>query len=172
MRLHTLKPNPGAKHRRKRLGHGRATGQGKTSGRGHKGQRSRAGGSIRHGFEGGQMPLQRRLPKIGFVSQKAKFTAELRLHELDKLPFDQIDLASLKAAKVIKQRIKKVKIFLSGQVTRPLTIKGLAVTKGAQSAILAAGGTILENSSDSEAVLEEEPVPNSSLAQSETSPSV
>jgi large subunit ribosomal protein L15 len=145
MYLNTLKPAPGAKKAKKRVGRGIGSGSGKTCGRGHKGQLSRSGSSRKIGFEGGQMPLQRRLPKIGFVSRKAKFTKELRLHELDKLPFDQIDLASLKAAKVVKKRIKRVKVFLSGQITRPLTIKGLAVTKGAREAILAAGGSILDN---------------------------
>lgn len=148
MYLHTLKPAPGAKKARKRVGRGIGSGSGKTCGRGHKGQLSRSGSSRKVGFEGGQMPLQRRLPKIGFASRKAKFTKELRLHELDKLALDLIDLASLKAAKVVKRRIKRVKVFLAGQVTRPFTVKGLAVTKGAKEAILAAGGSILEESSE------------------------
>ncbi|GAB4292424.1 MAG: 50S ribosomal protein L15 [Thiohalomonadaceae bacterium] len=144
MRLNTLKPAEGAKKIGKRLGRGIGSGLGKTSGRGHKGQKARAGGFHKVGFEGGQMPLQRRLPKIGFRSQKAADTAEVRLHELAKVEGDVVDLLALKAANVIGQEIKRVKVIASGTVEKAVTVKGVAVTKGARAAIEAAGGKVEE----------------------------
>ncbi|MCF6218449.1 MAG: 50S ribosomal protein L15 [Gammaproteobacteria bacterium] len=142
MRLNTLKPAEGAKKAAKRVGRGIGSGHGKTCGRGHKGQKSRSGGMPKIGFEGGQMPLYRRLPKVGFRSRKAAFTAEVRLNEIDAVSADVIDLLSLKAANVIRDNIKSVKIILSGEVTKAVTISGLGVTKGARAAIEAAGGKI------------------------------
>lgn len=144
MRLNTLKPGEGAKKVGKRLGRGIGSGLGKTSGRGHKGQKARAGGFHKVGFEGGQMPLQRRLPKIGFRSHKAADSAEVRLHELSKAEGDVVDLLALKAANVVGQEIKRVKVIASGSVDKAVTIKGLAVTKGARAAIEAAGGKVEE----------------------------
>jgi len=144
MRLNTLKPGEGAKKAGKRLGRGIGSGLGKTSGRGHKGQKARAGGFHKVGFEGGQMPLQRRLPKIGFRSQKAADSAEVRLHELAKVEGDVVDLLALKAANVIGQEIKRVKVIASGKVEKAVTVKGVAVTKGARAAIEAAGGKVEE----------------------------
>ncbi|MEW6646359.1 MAG: 50S ribosomal protein L15 [Pseudomonadota bacterium] len=144
MRLNTLKPAEGAKKVGKRLGRGIGSGLGKTSGRGHKGQKARAGGFHKVGFEGGQMPLQRRLPKIGFRSQKAADTAEVRLHELAKVEGDVVDLLALKAANVVGQEIKRVKVIASGTVEKAVTVKGVAVTKGARAAIEAAGGKVEE----------------------------
>jgi large subunit ribosomal protein L15 len=143
MYLNTLKPAVGAKSARKRVGRGIGSGLGKTCGRGHKGQRSRAGGFHKVGFEGGQMPLQRRLPKVGFVSLKAPTTAQVRLHELERIDSNKlIDLISLKAAKIIPRTAKQAKIIASGKLTQPFKIKGIAVTKGARAAIEAAGGSI------------------------------
>ena len=142
MYLNTLKPAVGAKSARKRVGRGIGSGLGKTCGRGHKGQRSRAGGFHKVGFEGGQMPLQRRLPKVGFVSLKASLTAPVRLHELARVSSQLIDLDSLKAAKIIPRTAKQAKIIASGKLTQPVKIKGIAVTKGARAAIEAAGGSI------------------------------
>jgi len=142
MHLNTLTPAPGAKKKPKRVGRGIGSGLGKTCGRGHKGQHSRAGGFHKVGFEGGQMPLQRRLPKIGFVSPKAKQTAEVRLHELQNLATQQIDLATLKAEKIVPKRCKRVKIIASGSITQAVTVRGLAVTPGARVAIETAGGSI------------------------------
>ncbi len=142
MRLNTLKPAEGAKKAAKRVGRGIGSGHGKTCGRGHKGQKSRSGGMPKIGFEGGQMPLYRRLPKVGFRSRKAAFTAEVRLNEIDAVSADVIDLLSLKAANVIRDNIKSVKIILSGEVTKAVTVSGLGVTKGARAAIEAAGGKI------------------------------
>lgn len=144
MRLNTLKPGEGAKKAGKRLGRGIGSGLGKTSGRGHKGQKARAGGFHKVGFEGGQMPLQRRLPKIGFRSQKAADSAEVRLHELAKVDGDVVDLLALKAANVVGQEIKRVKVIASGKVEKAVTVKGIAVTKGARAAIEAAGGKVEE----------------------------
>jgi large subunit ribosomal protein L15 len=140
MRLNTLKP--GSRKAPKRVGRGSSAGQGKTCGRGHKGQHARAGGFHKVGFEGGQMPLQRRLPKIGFASAKARETAELRLHEL-ALPTDAvIDLDSLKRAGLVHQEAKRVKVILSGKLGKAVKVRGLAVTVGARKAIEAAGGSI------------------------------
>ena len=142
MRLNTLSPAEGSTHAPKRVGRGIGSGTGKTCGRGHKGQKSRSGGSVKPGFEGGQMPLQRRLPKFGFTSRKAAFVAEVRLSELASMSADVIDLAALQAADVINDRMKDAKIILSGEITRAVTFKGLRVTKGAAAAIEAAGGKI------------------------------
>ena len=142
MRLNTLSPAEGSTHAPKRVGRGIGSGLGKTCGRGHKGQKSRSGGSVKPGFEGGQMPLQRRLPKFGFTSRKAAFVAEVRLSELASMKVDVIDLAALQAADVINDRMKDAKIILSGELIRAVTVKGLRVTKGAAAAIEAAGGKI------------------------------
>ncbi|MGL5187356.1 MAG: 50S ribosomal protein L15, partial [Plesiomonas shigelloides] len=135
MRLNTLSPAEGAKQSAKRVGRGIGSGLGKTGGRGHKGQKSRSGGGVRRGFEGGQMPLYRRLPKFGFTSLKAAVTAEVRLSELAKVEGDQIDLNALKAANIITKDMEFAKIVLSGDVTRAVTVRGLRVTKGARAAI-------------------------------------
>ena len=142
MRLNTLSPAEGSRKERQRVGRGIGSGLGKTGGRGHKGQKSRSGGSVKPGFEGGQQPLQRRLPKYGFSSRKARFSAEVRLHELAKVEADVIDLVALKAADLIGGSIQRAKVVLSGDLARAVTIKGLAVTKGARAAIEAAGGKI------------------------------
>ncbi|KGQ29907.1 50S ribosomal protein L15 [Gallibacterium genomosp. 2] len=144
MRLNTLSPAEGAKHSAKRLGRGIGSGLGKTGGRGHKGQKSRTGGGVRRGFEGGQMPLYRRLPKFGFTSVKAAVTAEVRLSDLAKVSGNEITLETLKDAKVISSDIQFVKIILSGEVKSGVVIRGLRVTKGAKAAIEAAGGSIEE----------------------------
>ena len=142
MRLNELSPGKGAKTARKRVGRGIGSGIGKTGGRGHKGQKSRSGGKVAPGFEGGQMPLQRRLPKFGFTSRQAQYTAEVRLNELTKVEGDIVDLAALKAADIIGDKIKRARVILSGEIKQAVTIKGLKVTKGAQAAIEAAGGKI------------------------------
>jgi large subunit ribosomal protein L15 len=142
MRLNTIKPAAGSKPTAKRLGRGIGSGLGKTCGRGHKGQRARAGGFHKVGFEGGQMPIQRRLPKIGFKSQKSLTRAEVSLGQLAGVDAAVIDLAALKAANVITKNVTYVKIFLSGAVKKAVAVKGLAVTKGARSAIEAAGGKV------------------------------
>ncbi|AEC17164.1 50S ribosomal protein L15 [Gallibacterium anatis] len=144
MRLNTLSPAEGAKHSAKRLGRGIGSGLGKTGGRGHKGQKSRTGGGVRRGFEGGQMPLYRRLPKFGFTSMKAAVTAEVRLSDLAKVSGNEITLETLKEAKVISSDIQFAKIILSGEVKSGVVIRGLRVTKGAKAAIEAAGGSIEE----------------------------
>lgn len=142
MRLNTLKPAAGSKPSGKRLGRGHSAGQGKTSGRGVKGQHARSGGYHKVGFEGGQMPLQRRLPKVGFNSRKAHLSAELRLHELDLVKEDVVDLLSLKSANLVPAFTQKVKVIDSGKVTKAVKLKGIAVTPGARKAIEAAGGSI------------------------------
>ncbi|HHB93306.1 MAG TPA: 50S ribosomal protein L15 [Thioploca sp.] len=144
MYLNTIKPGVGARKVAKRVGRGIGSGLGKTCGRGHKGQRSRSGGFHKVGFEGGQMPLQRRLPKVGFTSRTAKLTAEVRLHELELVKDDKISLEALKTARVIKQHFKYAKIIATGEVTRALNIKGITCTSGARAAILNAGGSIEE----------------------------
>jgi large subunit ribosomal protein L15 len=144
MRLNELKPAAGAKTSPKRLGRGIGSGLGKTSGRGHKGQHARAGGFHKLGFEGGQMPLQRRLPKVGFTSRRARDYAEVRLSELAKVKTDVIDLLALRQANVISGQIARVKVIASGEITGPVTLRGIAVTKGARAAIEAAGGKIEE----------------------------
>jgi len=142
MRLNDIKPAEGSKKPRKRLGRGIGSGLGKTGGRGHKGQKARAGGYHKVGFEGGQMPLQRRLPKFGFRSPIAPTQDEIRLHELEKLAGDEVDLDALRAAGLVRRDILEVKIIARGAVTRAFTIKGLKVTKGARAAIEAAGGRV------------------------------
>jgi large subunit ribosomal protein L15 len=142
MRLNDLQPQPGSKRPGKRLGRGVGSGLGKTGGRGHKGQTSRAGGYHKVGFEGGQMPLQRRLPKIGFRSRKAAAKDEVRLHELAKVQGDVVDLAALVAAGLVSGEARYVKIIVSGAIDRALTVRGLAVTKGARAAVEAAGGKV------------------------------
>ncbi|MFZ1342206.1 50S ribosomal protein L15 [Thiothrix eikelboomii] len=144
MKLNTLQPASGSRPARTRVGRGIGSGLGKTAGRGHKGQKSRAGGFHKVGFEGGQMPLQRRLPKMGFISRIGARTAEVRLDELAKVEADVISLASLKAANVIPARTLQAKIILSGKVEKAFTIQGVGVTKGAKSAIEAVGGKIEE----------------------------
>jgi large subunit ribosomal protein L15 len=142
MRLNELSPAKGAKKDPKRLGRGHSAGQGKTSGRGQKGQHARSGGYTKVGFEGGQMPLQRRLPKVGFTSRKARLTAELRLHELELPTADVIDVAVLKAANLVPAFVVKVKVIKSGEIAKAVKLKGIAVTKGAREAIEKAGGSI------------------------------
>lgn len=142
LRLNKLKPGVGAKQAAKRVGRGIGSGLGKTCGRGHKGQHARAGGFHKVGFEGGQMPLQRRLPKTGFASPTAGQTAEIRLHELAKAKAEIIDILVLKSANLIGQDVKRVKVIASGEITTAVTLRGIAVTKGARVAIEAAGGRI------------------------------
>lgn len=144
MNLNTIKPAEGSKTPKRRVGRGIGSGFGKTAGRGHKGQKSRTGGFHKVGFEGGQMPLQRRLPKRGFVSLTKADTAHVRTSELVKLQADVIDLLALKAANVVSGTVKSVKVYLSGDVTRALSVQGLLLTKGARAAIEAAGGKIAE----------------------------
>jgi large subunit ribosomal protein L15 len=141
MRLNEIKPAEGSRKEPKRLGRGHSAGQGKTSGRGVKGQHARSGGYHKVGFEGGQMPLQRRLPKIGFASRKGRFSEELRLGELATLE-GEVDILALKTAGLVGQQAKRVKIIASGKIEKAVTVKGLAVTPGARAAIEAAGGTI------------------------------
>jgi large subunit ribosomal protein L15 len=144
MRLNSIKPAAGSKQSPKRVGRGIGSGLGKTCGLGHKGQTARAGGFHKVGFEGGQMPLQRRLPKVGFSSRVGRTRAEVRLDELAKVDAAVIDLLALKTAKVIAQEIQQAKIILSGKITKAVTIKGVGVTKGARAAIEAAGGKVEE----------------------------
>ncbi|KMT64692.1 50S ribosomal protein L15 [Catenovulum maritimum] len=144
MYLNTLSPAPGSKPSKKRLGRGIGSGLGKTGGRGHKGQKSRSGGSVKPGFEGGQMPIQRRLPKFGFTSRKSLVSDEVTLLEISKVEGDVVELATLKAAGLVKKHIQAVKIVKSGDIARAVTVKGLGVTKGAREAIEAAGGKIEE----------------------------
>ena len=144
MRLNTLSPAEGAKHSSKRLGRGIGSGVGKTGGRGHKGQKSRTGGGVRRGFEGGQMPLYRRLPKFGFTSMKAAVTAEVRLNELTKVEGDVVTLETLKAANVLTKDIQFAKVILAGEIKVPVKVSGLRVTKGAKAAIEAVGGSVEE----------------------------
>lgn len=142
MQLNTLKPGAGSKHAKKRVGRGIGSGLGKTCGRGHKGQKSRAGGFHKVGFEGGQMPLQRRLPKRGFVSLTHEFTAEVALSKLAKLPVDEIDLMVLKQAGLVPQLTRTAKVILSGKIDKAVKLKGVLATKGARAAIEAAGGSV------------------------------
>jgi large subunit ribosomal protein L15 len=144
MRLNTIAPAAGAKKPAKRVGRGIGSGLGKTGGRGHKGQKSRSGGSVRPGFEGGQMPIQRRLPKFGFTSRKSLVSDQVTLSEIVKVEGDVVSLESLKAAGIVKKDRLFVKVMKSGEVTRAVTVKGLKVTKGAREAIEAAGGKIEE----------------------------
>jgi large subunit ribosomal protein L15 len=144
MKLNTIKPAQGAKHAKRRVGRGIGSGLGKTAGRGHKGQKSRSGGFHKVGFEGGQMPLQRRLPKRGFKSLTNRLTAEVRLSDLEKLPVDQIDLLALKQAGLMSDLHRSAKVILSGEITRKVTLDGIAATKGAKAAIEAAGGSVAD----------------------------
>lgn len=142
MRLNDIKPAEGSKHPKRRVGRGIGSGLGKTAGRGHKGQKSRSGGFHKVGFEGGQMPLQRRLPKRGFKSLSAGTVGEVRLSDLQKMEGDEIDLLSLKAAGVVAQLTLTARVILSGTIERKVSLKGLGVTKGAKAAIEAAGGSV------------------------------
>lgn len=142
MRLNTISPADGSKFAAKRVGRGIASGLGKTAGRGHKGQKARSGGQVSPGFEGGQQPLQRRLPKFGFSSRLAQYTAEIRLNELMSLDGDVIDLDALKNANLVRRDAKVAKVILSGEITKAVTLQGLRATKGAREAIAAAGGKV------------------------------
>jgi large subunit ribosomal protein L15 len=144
MKLNTIKPAKGSKTVRVRVGRGIGSGMGKTAGRGHKGQRARKGGRGKLGFEGGQMPIQRRLPKRGFSSALAKYSAEVRLSDLQKLSETEIDLAVLKNAGVVPAQTEQAKVIKSGTLARKVTLKGINVTKGARELVLAAGGSIQE----------------------------
>lgn len=144
MELNQIKPADGAKHYKRRVGRGIGSGLGKTAGRGHKGQKSRAGGFHKVGFEGGQMPLQRRLPKRGFVSLSRYDTAQVRLSDLEKMPVDTIDLLALKQAGVVAATALGAKVILAGELTRAVKLQGLLLTKGARAAVEAAGGSIAE----------------------------
>jgi large subunit ribosomal protein L15 len=143
MRLNTLAPAEGAKHAKKRVGRGIGSGLGKTAGRGHKGQKSRSGGFHKVGFEGGQMPMHRRLPKRGFTAPFGRFTEEVRLSDLERMSADDIDLLALKAAGVVSDLARNAKVILSGTLTRKITVKGMGVTAGAKAAIEAVGGTVI-----------------------------
>ncbi|WP_040482464.1 50S ribosomal protein L15 [Luminiphilus syltensis] len=142
MRLNSLKPAAGSKRNAKRVGRGIGSGDGKTAGRGHKGLKARSGGKVKPGFEGGQMPLQKRLPKYGFTSRIGRTTAQVRLHELNAVAGDVVDLAALKEADLVKSNVLRARVFLSGEITKAVTVKGLAVSKGAREAIEAAGGSV------------------------------
>ncbi|BAU58915.1 50S ribosomal protein L15 [Halorhodospira halochloris] len=144
MRLNDLSPKEGTKTKAKRVGRGAASGLGKTAGRGHKGQHSRSGGFHKVGFEGGQMPLQRRVPKFGFSSQRGLYTAEVRLNELNSVEAGDIDMDTLKKAGVVRKNMRFAKVIASGELSRAVTIRGLKVTKGARKAIEAAGGRVEE----------------------------
>jgi len=142
MELNTIQPAPGAKHAKRRVGRGIGSGLGKTAGRGHKGQKSRSGGFHKVGFEGGQMPLQRRLPKRGFKSTTLKFNAEVTLADLQRLAADEVDLLTLKQAGLVGELAKVVKIIKSGELTKKVVVKGIGATAGAKAAIEAAGGSV------------------------------
>ena len=142
MYLNTLKPAKGSNKASKRVGRGIGSGSGKTCGRGHKGQKSRSGGGVRAGFEGGQMPLQMRLPKFGFTSRMAKYSAELRLNELEASGLETVTISALVEANLVPLQTKKVKVILSGEIKRAVTLSGVVATKGAKAAIEAAGGKV------------------------------
>ncbi len=142
MQLNSIKPASGAKHAKRRVGRGIGSGLGKTAGRGHKGQHSRAGGYHKVGFEGGQMPLQRRLPKRGFKSQSLKFNGQITLTDLQRLDQDEVDLLTLKAAGLVGELVRNVKVIKSGELSRKVALKGVAATAGAKAAIEAAGGAV------------------------------
>lgn len=142
MRLNTLSPAPGAKKDAKRVGRGIGSGLGKTAGRGHKGQKARSGGKVSPGFEGGQMPLQKRLPKYGFSSRVSRTTAQLRLSELAGLSAEVVDLQALKDADLVRNDVERVRVFLSGEISCSVTTRGLKVSKGAREAIEQAGGKV------------------------------
>jgi large subunit ribosomal protein L15 len=142
MQLNNLRPGLGSKKAKRRVGRGPGSGQGKTAGKGHKGQKARAGASVPSWFEGGQLPLQMRVPKFGFRSRVGLSTAEVRLGEIAKVDGDQVDLATLKQANVLKRNVKRARIMLSGTIDRAVTVQGIKVTKGARAAIEAAGGKV------------------------------
>ncbi len=142
MELNTIQPADGAKHYKRRVGRGIGSGIGKTAGRGHKGQKSRAGGFHKVGFEGGQMPLQRRLPKRGFKSMATPYKAEVRLSDLENLPVGEVDILALKQAGIVSELARVVRVILSGSLTKKVTLKGVIATKGAKAAIEAAGGSV------------------------------
>lgn len=142
MQLNTIKPSEGAKKAKRRVGRGIGSGLGKTAGRGHKGQKSRAGGFHKVGFEGGQMPLQRRLPKRGFKSASLKYNAEVNLTDLQRLGAEEVDILTLKAAGLVGEMIKNVKVIKSGELSRKVVLKGIGATVGAKAAIEAAGGQV------------------------------
>lgn len=144
MQLNTIQPGEGSKHVKRRVGRGIGSGLGKTAGRGHKGQKSRAGGFHKVGFEGGQMPLQRRLPKRGFISLTGWRNAEVCLSDINALPVEEIDLLTLKQANLVSQHALSAKVILSGEIARRVVLKGIAATKGARAAIEAAGGNVAE----------------------------
>lgn len=144
MELNTIKPADGAKTNKRRVGRGIGSGLGKTAGRGHKGQKSRAGGFHKVGFEGGQMPMHRRLPKRGFVSRTKADTARIRLYELAALGLDEVDLLILKQAGLVGASVKAARVYLTGEIDRAVKLRGIAVTKGARAAIEAAGGSIVD----------------------------
>ena len=144
MQLNNIKPADGSQKDRRRVGRGIGSGLGKTAGRGHKGQKSRAGGYHKVGFEGGQMPLQRRLPKRGFKSQSLKYNAEITLSDLQKLGLDEVDMLSLKQAGLVADMIKTVKVIKTGELTSKVSLKGVGATAGANAAIVAAGGSVAE----------------------------
>jgi large subunit ribosomal protein L15 len=142
MELNTIKPASGSKHSKRRVGRGIGSGLGKTAGRGHKGQKSRSGGYHKVGFEGGQMPLQRRLPKRGFTAMNQHLSAEVRLSDLERLPVEEVDVQVLKQAGVIGQAVRYVKVIKSGELSRKVVLSGISATAGARSAIEAAGGSL------------------------------
>ncbi|TCS37317.1 LSU ribosomal protein L15P [Paucimonas lemoignei] len=142
MELNNIQPAAGAKHTKRRVGRGIGSGLGKTAGRGHKGQKSRSGGFHKVGFEGGQMPLQRRLPKRGFKSLAKPFKAEVRLGDLNNLPVAEVDILSLKQAGLVGELARSVRVILAGEISKKITLKGVTATKGAKAAIEAAGGSI------------------------------
>jgi large subunit ribosomal protein L15 len=142
MELNNIKPAEGAKHAKRRVGRGIGSGLGKTAGRGHKGQKSRSGGFHKVGFEGGQMPLQRRLPKRGFKSLATPFKAEVRLSDLEKLPVAEVDMLALKQAGIVPELARVVRVIKAGEITKKVAVKGLIATKGAKAAIEAAGGSV------------------------------
>ena len=144
MKLNDINPPRGSRKQRKRFGRGVSAGQGKTCGRGHKGQKARSGGKVRIGFEGGQLPLQRRVPTFGFRSRIAGVTAEVRVEELNRVTGDEITLKTLKDVNILSKDVKRARVFLSGAIGRAVTLKGLSVTRGARAAIEEAGGTIVE----------------------------
>ena len=144
MHLNEIKPGQGSRSQKKRVGRGMGSGLGKTCGRGHKGQKSRSGGKVRPGFEGGQQPLQMRLPKFGFNSARAKFTDQVTLSEIANMEVETIDLQALKDANVLKGSIKRAKVILSGSIKKPVSLRGIGATKGAREAIEAAGGKVEE----------------------------
>ncbi len=142
MELNSIQPADGAKHAKRRVGRGIGSGLGKTAGRGHKGQKSRSGGFHKVGFEGGQMPLQRRLPKRGFKSLATPYKAEVRLGDLDKLPVAEVDVLALKQAGLVGEMARVVRVILAGEISKKITLKGITATKGAKAAIEAAGGSV------------------------------